>query len=107
MAKHGNNVKNQEVLIVEPKFSLFLQRNNHTLYSVSHSKERQASLHDVTWLSEAMEIGCQIKYDNLGNPRNLLFSNHNMIEYIYAADGTKLRTIHRPASNGFKYVRCF
>ena len=24
--------------------------------------------------------------------------DHSSIEYIYAADGTKLRTIHRPAS---------
>jgi hypothetical protein len=26
MAEHGNIVKNQEVLIVEPKFSLYLQQ---------------------------------------------------------------------------------
>jgi hypothetical protein len=53
---YGNIVKFREVLIVEPKFSLSLQRNHHTLYSVSHSKEQQESLHDVTWLSEAVEI---------------------------------------------------
>ena len=44
-----------------------------------------------------MVIGCQINYDNLGNPRIVLFGNNNVTEYIYAADGTKLRTIHRPA----------
>ncbi len=42
-----------------------------------------------------------IGYDNLGNIRNISFhtANANSIEYIYAADGTKLRTIHRPASS--------
>ena len=40
-----------------------------------------------------------IQYDNLGNPRCIYYFEHDQIEYVYAADGTKLRTIHRPASS--------
>ncbi len=65
--EHGNKVKNLEVLIVEPKFSLSLRRNNHTLYSVSHSKEQQESHHDVTWLSEAVEMVAKSIMTILGN----------------------------------------
>lgn len=36
-----------------------------------------------------------ISYDNLGNPRSITFFGGNMIEYVYAADGQRLRTIHR------------
>ena len=38
-------------------------------------------------------------YDNLGNTREICFCDHSSTEYIYASDGTKLRTIHRPASS--------
>ena len=40
-----------------------------------------------------------IQYDALGNTRCIYYFGQNQIEYIYAADGTKLRTIHRPASS--------
>ena len=40
-----------------------------------------------------------IQYDDLGNTRCIYYFGHNQIEYVYAADGTKLRTIHRPASS--------
>ena len=40
-----------------------------------------------------------IEYDLLGNPRKVTFSNKNSIEYVYAADGRKLRTIHGRAIN--------
>ena len=40
-----------------------------------------------------------IQYDDLGNARCIYYFEHDQIEYIYAADGTKLRTIHRPASS--------
>ena len=40
-----------------------------------------------------------ILYDALGNTRCIYYFGQNQIEYIYAADGTKLRTIHRPASS--------
>ena len=40
-----------------------------------------------------------IQYDYLGNTRCIYYFSHDQIEYIYAADGTKLRTIHRPASS--------
>ena len=40
-----------------------------------------------------------IQYDDLGNTRCIYYFEHDQIEYIYAADGTKLRTIHRPASS--------
>ena len=38
-------------------------------------------------------------YDNIGNTREICFYDHSTTEYIYAADGTKLRTIHHPASS--------
>ncbi len=38
-------------------------------------------------------------YDNLGNTREICFCDHSSTEYIYASDGTKLRTIHLPASS--------
>lgn len=40
-----------------------------------------------------------IKYDDLGNTRCIYYFEHDQIEYIYAADGTKLRTIHRPVAS--------
>ena len=40
-----------------------------------------------------------IMYDLLGNTREIWFYDHSSIGYIYVADGTKLRTIHRPASS--------
>ncbi len=40
-----------------------------------------------------------IEYDCLGNTRTIYFFNHEQMEYIYAADGTKLRTIHRPTGS--------
>ncbi|MBR5716674.1 MAG: hypothetical protein IKX59_08810 [Bacteroidales bacterium] len=75
MVEHGNIVKNQEVLIVEPRFSLSLQRNNHTLYSVPHSKERQESPSYVTRLSEAVEIGHYYIQDYMGNNRMVVNKN--------------------------------
>ena len=38
-------------------------------------------------------------YDYLGNPRSIRFCNLSSIDYNYAADGTKQRTIHRPAAS--------
>ena len=35
-----------------------------------------------------------IEYDLLGNPRKVTFSGKNSIEYVYAADGRKLREVH-------------
>jgi RHS repeat-associated protein len=35
-----------------------------------------------------------IEYDLLGNPRKVTLKNYRSIEYVYAADGRKLRTIH-------------
>ena len=46
----------------------------------------------------------QINYDNFGNTRNVIFGNHNQVEYIYAADGTKLRTIHRTVGGSNAYI---
>ena len=40
-----------------------------------------------------------IQYDALGNTRCIYYFGQNQIEYVYAADGTKLRTIHRPSSS--------
>ncbi len=40
-----------------------------------------------------------IQYDDLGNTRCIYYFEHDQIEYIYAADGTKLRTIHRPVAS--------
>ena len=39
----------------------------------------------------------KIEYDLLGRPRRVLFKNLNNIEYVYAADGRKLKTIHSTA----------
>lgn len=44
----------------------------------------------------------RIDYDLLGNPKRVQFYNGNVIEYIYAADGTRLRTIHRTAVRGIR-----
>ena len=41
-----------------------------------------------------------IEYDLLGNPRKVTFSDKNSIEYVYAADGRKLRTVHSTAIKG-------
>lgn len=42
-----------------------------------------------------------IEYDLLGNPRKITFGGNRSIEYIYAADGRRLRTIHvQPKSIG-------
>ncbi|MBQ5473524.1 MAG: hypothetical protein IIT65_02265 [Lachnospiraceae bacterium] len=46
----------------------------------------------------------QINYDYLGNMQKVVFGNHNLIEYIYAADGTRLRTIHRSLGGSNSYV---
>ena len=35
-----------------------------------------------------------IEYDLLGNPRKVTMTNNRSIEYVYAADGRKLRTVH-------------
>lgn len=42
----------------------------------------------------------KIDYDFIGNPKRIKFKNGNESEYIYAADGTKLKTIHRTAVDG-------
>ena len=36
-----------------------------------------------------------IEYDLLGHPKKVTFSDKNYIEYVYAADGRRLRAIHR------------
>jgi RHS repeat-associated protein len=36
-----------------------------------------------------------ISYDDLGNPTKISFTVSRSIEYVYSADGTKLRTIHK------------
>ena len=40
-----------------------------------------------------------IRYDYNGNPIDVLFNNGNVTEYLYTADGVKLRTIHRTVVN--------
>ena len=35
-----------------------------------------------------------IEYDLLGNPRKVTMTGNRFIEYVYAADGRKLRTVH-------------
>ena len=44
----------------------------------------------------------KMDYDLLGYPKRIQFYNGNVIEYIYAADGTRLRTIHRTAVSGIR-----
>ena len=41
-----------------------------------------------------------ITYDNLNCPRRILFSNGSSIDYVYAADGTKLRAVYTTVTNG-------
>ena len=41
-----------------------------------------------------------IQYDLLGHPTRVQFTNGNVTEYIYAADGRKLRTKHTTAVEG-------
>lgn len=41
-----------------------------------------------------------IKYDFNGMPVRVLFGNGNITEYVYTADGVKLKTIHRTAVDG-------
>lgn len=40
---------------------------------------------------------CLIEYDRHGYPQRVQFYNGNVTEYVYAADGEKLRTIYRTA----------
>lgn len=42
----------------------------------------------------------QIDYDFGGMPRRVQFSNGNVTEYVYTADGVKLKTVHRKAVDG-------
>ena len=47
-----------------------------------------------------------IEYDLLGTPQKVTFSDKNSIEYVYAADGRKLKTVHITAkkiSLGMKF----
>ena len=41
-----------------------------------------------------------IKYDYLGHPVRIQFTNRNLVEYVYAADGRKLREKHTTAVEG-------
>ena len=41
-----------------------------------------------------------IKYDYLGHPVRIQFSNRSLVEYVYAADGRKLREKHTTAVEG-------
>ena len=41
-----------------------------------------------------------IRYDFNGMPVRVLFENGNITEYVYTADGVKLKTIHRTAVDG-------
>ena len=41
-----------------------------------------------------------IDYDLLGNPKRIQFSNGNVTEYIYSADGRCLQATHRTAVSG-------
>ena len=38
-----------------------------------------------------------IEYDLLGNPLKVMFSDRSFIDYVYSADGRKLRTVHSTA----------
>ena len=42
----------------------------------------------------------KIDYDLLGNPKRIQFSNGNVTEYVYSADGRRLQTTHRTAVSG-------
>ena len=50
--------------------------------------ERNTSLHNTI---------SKIDYDLLGNPTRIQFANFNVVEYVYTADGRRLKTIHRKA----------
>ncbi|WP_051508980.1 RHS repeat domain-containing protein [Xylanibacter oryzae] len=50
-------------------------------------------------VSDANKGIANIEYDNMNNPRRIQFTNGNVTEYVYSADGEKLRTIHRTAVN--------
>ena len=41
-----------------------------------------------------------IDYDNMNNPRRIVFTNGNTTEYVYSYAGEKLRTIHKTAVEG-------
>lgn len=41
-----------------------------------------------------------IAYDLLGNLKEITFDNNRIIRYVYAADGTRLRTVHLQKKNG-------
>lgn len=42
----------------------------------------------------------KIDYDLLGNPKRVQFFNGNVTEYVYSADGRRLKTTHRTAVSG-------
>ena len=116
LKRYGMNNQRQYGLID----SLFITRNGNQLKTIEDYAEKHLTYTGASDFYDGMtsnneysynangalvkdlnrKIG-YIGYDNLGNIRNISFhtANANSIEYIYAADGTKLRTIHRPASS--------
>ena len=46
----------------------------------------------------------QIRYDFNGMPTSVWFENGSITEYVYTADGVKLKTIHRTAVDGIEAV---
>lgn len=48
-----------------------------------------------------------IEYDLLGNPQKVTFSDMNSIEYVYAADGRKLKTVHITAKKISLGMKCY
>ena len=41
-----------------------------------------------------------IEYDNLNHPLRAQFTDGSHTEWVYSADGTKLRTVHTTAADG-------
>lgn len=80
---------------------------SHTLYEGAADFKDHATL-DIEYVYDSCgsiiqdknkEI-CLIEYDYNGMPKKIQFKNGSITEYIYAADGTKLRTIHRKSVPG-------
>lgn len=80
---------------------------SYTLYEGSADFKDNATL-DIEYVYDSCgsiiqdknkEI-CLIEYDYNGMPKKIQFKNGSITEYIYAADCTKLRTIHRKSVPG-------
>ncbi|MBR5715441.1 MAG: hypothetical protein IKX59_02555 [Bacteroidales bacterium] len=73
-----------------------LQAHPDSVFVDGADSEEEYEYNDNGALTKDLNRGITgISYDDLGNPRKISFTVSRSIEYVYSADGTKLRTIHK------------